>query len=292
MNNYKYIMFIEYKNLLYKYGEIKIKHDGSIYLLLPGNSKAKTGHNDLRKISVHSSGQINYETPDFHKVYISPLYSNIKPTPIIGVYLPNLKCLDVVEKKNFIINSIILNIDFSENILVNFVLSCNNDLVETKNTFFINVTSNLYINVALNYGKYDNKCKNKVRWYYLEKGDHNKLVINKFQAKQLFYDVLYKNSDFKIIGPDENGKIELCFETVMHDVPLLKLELADPNQYVVPIKGSRIHLEFMIKNKKRGDSIVKKSKYIKIKNVMVSCEPFIEETEEGKTMIKFDKIWK
>lgn len=290
--NFKNDIYLCYDNILYKYGEIQIKHDGSIYLLIPGNSKAKIGHNNLRKISIHSSGQINYDTPEKHTVFISPLYSNIDFTPIIGIYLPNLECLDIFEKNTVIQNSIILNIDFSENILVNFMISSKEVGSKEKNIFFINVTSNLRLYVALNHGKYDERCLDKVRWYYLGKGNHKKLVINQFQAKQMFYSVLYENSDFKIIGPDENGKIEICFDTIMDDIPLLKLELGDPNQYVVPIRGSRVHLEFLIKNKKRGNNIVKQSKYIKIKSVMLSCEPGIEDTEEGKSMVKFDNIWK
>lgn len=286
----KYTIFLQYNSKLYKGGEIEIKNDGSLYLLLPGNSKARTGHNNLRKISIHSSGQINYETPDCHKVYISPLYNGIETTPIVGVYIPNLEFLDSISKINTTSECIPININVNENICISFILSSTNILKE--NAIAINITSNLFMNIFFEQGKFNNQCKDKVRWVYLKNGDYDGPSIDKFEAKRRYYNVLYGNSHFKIIGPDEDGRIELCFEVVMHNAPLLYLELDNPDQYIVPIEGSCIHLVFVIKNRKRGNNIVKNPQYIKIRKAFVSCEPGIEETEEGRKMIKFDKVWK
>ncbi len=293
MNNQKISIFYAFNNKYYKYGEIQIKYkaDGSIYLLLPGNTKNEKGKLIKRKVSIHSSGRVNYDTPDSHKIFLNPLYLYKNDIPIIGVYVPNLEALEPVNGICNASNNIVFKIDFSENILTNFFLSSNKINAES-NLLYICVTDKLSIIISTLNGKYDERCKEKVRWYYPGVGNQNHQLMNKYEALQLFYATIYEKNGLKVIGPDNKGEIKIIFEQVMHRIPLLKIEFLNPNYYAVPLKGSCVYLTFMVKNRKKNDAIVMDPNKIKIKSLMISCEPGIEDTEEGKSMVKFDNIWK
>ena len=79
-------LIIKYKEEHYWFGNIELHFDGSMYFILPKFNQKK------RKISVHTSGRINYDLSVKKTIYIEPLYALTQNTMIGGLYLPSIFC--------------------------------------------------------------------------------------------------------------------------------------------------------------------------------------------------------
>ena len=142
--SFKKVFFLKYLNKFYKAFELELKNDGSIYVFLPGNTISEYGKNKMRKISIHSSGRINFESNPPHIIFIDPITRIKEPQFIVSAYIPKLTALgsEVLQPND----GYVIEIPFFNNLSLTVFLSELHDQKERlDNVISLNLSEIIYV---------------------------------------------------------------------------------------------------------------------------------------------------